>query len=96
MEFWKEIVCKTGEQAAVEVKTNPTTGYLWRCTDDGGLDVESEYIPDRAAEGIVGSGGRQVFRLRSDVPGEFIVKLSHGRPWEFVALEEKIVKITFE
>ncbi|MEM7661144.1 MAG: protease inhibitor I42 family protein [Pseudomonadota bacterium] len=68
--------------------SNPTTGYYWIVLgNDGGIvELKSEtYIADPAPEGLVGSGGKQVFVFEAVAPGEADLVLSYQRSEDDVA-----------
>lgn len=93
--FWKEIECDTAETAEIQLASNPSTGYQWVSGTENGLEITDEYIPDEVPEGIVGSGGKQVFRIRAKKPGEYLIEFRYGRSWEPEAIDVKILRIRF-
>ncbi len=94
-EISEEMKFKAGEVAVIELKSNPTTGYRWICKTDVDVKIIEEYIPDKAPKGIVGSGGKQVFSITSDVPVVVTAEFIHERSWESKPIDAKTVKITF-
>ncbi|MBR6204372.1 MAG: protease inhibitor I42 family protein [Candidatus Methanomethylophilaceae archaeon] len=71
-----------GKPYVVELKANPTTGFRWSVADDGGLKVDERYVPDSRNKRICGSGGRTVYSLSADSPGEYRFVAQYGRSWE--------------
>lgn len=67
----KRIDLMAGDWLAVELESNPTTGYVWTLIANDGavlrLLPESGFAPD--AEGAVGAGGVQRFVFRALTPG---------------------------
>ena len=52
------LTMKIDETVLISLSENPTTGYLWNVTNSTGFAIVSDiYIPDAAAEGMVGVGG---------------------------------------
>lgn len=71
-----------GAPFEVIVESNPTTGYYWYCevTSNAQIAIEDDtYIADPAPEGLVGSGGRQVFTLLAEAAGDGEMACSHQR-----------------
>jgi inhibitor of cysteine peptidase len=68
---------------AVELESNPTTGYGWEAVD---LDTavlrqvgEADYRPE---SNLVGGGGVETFHFQAVGAGQTTVKLVYRRPWE--------------
>ncbi|MGQ9600214.1 MAG: protease inhibitor I42 family protein [Anaerolineae bacterium] len=72
---------RVGEEFAVALAGNPTTGYIWQQTGAGTECVElvaQQFEPGRHA---VGAGGLEVFHFRALQPGEARITFEHIRPW---------------
>lgn len=72
-----------GDTLHIELKDNPTTGYVWALdplSTDALELLASEYLA--AEPGSVGGGGRRVFQLLAKRPGEMTVTLKRQRRWE--------------
>lgn len=90
-----EITLRPEGKLRLKLDSNPTTGYYWyvKDIDASGLDMLSEdYIADPAPEGIVGSGGHQMFVFEALAKGKSSLLLSYERSPQDVAetLELKI------
>ena len=71
--------------ATIELEGNPSTGYTWVYTvsQEGVVrEVSNEYIPDKHADGRVGSGGRFIFTFDALTTGEAKLTFSYLRIWE--------------
>jgi inhibitor of cysteine peptidase len=70
-----------GEQFAVELAGNPSTGYTWQVRVDGRLLelLGQEFEP--SGDGV-GAGGVEVFRLRALAAGETEIACAYQRPWD--------------
>lgn len=72
---------QVGEDFAVALAGNPTTGYVWQQTGTGTECLElvaQKFEPGRQA---VGAGGLEVFHFRALQPGETWIAFEHIRPW---------------
>jgi inhibitor of cysteine peptidase len=82
-----------GQDMFLDLSSNPTTGFSWsfRCDREDILSAlgEPEYKPDRAAPGIVGSGGTETFRFRGALPGTATLQFEYRRPWESDSLSAR-------
>jgi predicted secreted protein len=72
-----------GQQAALTLQGNPTTGYAWEVVeiDEGVLSPAGspDYQSDSSA---IGAGGAYTFRFDAIGPGETAVRLVYQRPGE--------------
>ncbi len=75
---------QAGRNFTITLPANPTTGYQWqlaRPLNDKLIKlVSSEYIADDT--GLVGSGGKQVWKFRARAAGRTAIALKYVRPWE--------------
>ena len=70
----------TGDEFAIEIAGNPTTGYTWQVHVDGQrLELLSQEF-EPGGEGV-GAGGQEVFRFRALVSGETEIACEYRRPW---------------
>ena len=80
----KVIKAQVGHNVTIVLKSNPTTGYQWQIAkspDESTLKlISSEYLADKTE--LVGSGGKQVWRLKALKPGEASISVKYVRPWE--------------
>ncbi len=84
------------DEVIISLISNPTTGYMWRHTEVDGLSVESEYIPDVVEKGFVGSGGRQIFKVKASEPGTYTLAFGYSRSWEPGPIDTKVFELIFE
>lgn len=75
-----------GQVWELSLASNPSTGYGWRLVkapDAGILRLESqEYRPGPQTEGLVGSGGVEVFSFQAVGAGLTKLEVVYSRPWE--------------
>ena len=72
----------------LKLDSNPTTGYYWylKDIDSSQLDqLSDEYFADPAPEGLVGSGGHQLFVFEALAKGKSKLTLSYQRSPQDVA-----------
>lgn len=80
------ITAVAGEQFVIQLDSNPTTGYEWSTTKP--LDtavvkkVQSQYIPDKVAKGVVGSGGVEKWTFEAVAKGKTTIVMGYARPFE--------------
>lgn len=83
-----DITLRPGGKLNLKLDSNPTTGYYWylKDIDASKLDqLSDDYIADPAPEGLVGSGGHQMFVFEALAKGKSTLKLSYERSPEDVA-----------
>jgi predicted secreted protein len=63
--------------------SNPTTGYQWKLIWYPPFVrlINEIYIPDFHPQGMVGTGGKQVFTLIADYAGEGLLVFDYSTPW---------------
>ena len=72
----------------LKLDSNPTTGYFWYVKDIDASKVDQlsdDYRADPAPEGLVGSGGHQLFVFEALATGKSTLKLSYERSPQDVA-----------
>ena len=70
-----------GDEFALDLEGNPTTGYTWQITTDSQV---LEYLGqefEAGGEGV-GAGGREVIRFRVLAAGETEIACEYRRPWD--------------
>lgn len=81
----------------VKLDSNPTTGYYWQVELSGSDAVElvsEDYVADPAPEGLVGSGGHQVFVFRALEKGNAKVSFSYERsPADIIKAKKLHIKV---
>lgn len=78
----KHITGRVGDQIAIELSENPTTGFVWRVDPlDGHVtQVATEFTP--AGGGLLGAGGKRVFVFRLEKAGEATISMALKRNWQ--------------
>ena len=80
------VTLTVGQELAVELRANVTTGYQWELVPPVPEVVtvidRGTYSAAPGSEGRVGAGGTTLFVLRADRPGNGVVNLAYRRPWE--------------
>ncbi len=78
-----------GEEFKIDLKENPTTGYMWNATVTSGLEILNDtYTPDAAASGMVGVGGTHSWILTGKDAGMQKFEAVYMRSWENVTGSE--------
>ncbi|MEM9937368.1 MAG: protease inhibitor I42 family protein [Pseudomonadota bacterium] len=91
-----EINIREGGTVVVRLESNPTTGYFWYLLEGSDASiinlVSEDYVADPAPEGLVGSGGAQIFTFEGAGKGRTTLTLSYQRHPEdvFETLELKV------
>ena len=83
-----EITLRPGGKLNLKLDSNPTTGYFWYLKDIDASQVDQlsdTYNADPAPEGLVGSGGHQLFVFEALSTGKSNLVLSYERSPEDVA-----------
>ena len=90
-----------GKILTVRLAANPTTGYDWEFTiDDESIAelVTCEYVPDEAADDMVGVGGTFVASFMATIgegdtvnPGVAMIAFNYKRSWEEEAITELLL-----
>ena len=83
-----DITLRPGGKLNLKLDSNPTTGYFWYLKDIDASQIDQlsdEYNADPAPEGLVGSGGHQLFVFEALATGKSNLVLSYERSPEDVA-----------
>jgi inhibitor of cysteine peptidase len=79
-----QVNVKLGEQVAIILDGNPSTGYTWEAT---GLDTaifeqigEATFVS--SDPGLVGAGGSMTLTFKAVKAGTAVLTLVYHRPWE--------------
>ena len=86
---------RVGQIFKVELKANPTTGYLWQVdpAKAKGLIAESgKSFYERQGE-LVGSGGIEAFTFKAEAEGIGDIVFIYERPWEAIAIKKYILTV---
>ena len=77
-----------GQTIQVTMVSNPSTGFKW-IADPGmstGMEhiriVDEGFIAGESRDGMVGTPGRQWWRIRGQSAGTAVIRLTYQRPWE--------------
>ncbi|MCK4392450.1 protease inhibitor I42 family protein, partial [Candidatus Bipolaricaulota bacterium] len=93
----RTITMDVGNTLIVRLWGNPTTGYLWECTQtliEGVLQLLNvEFQSAAAPSGMVGVSGVFIFRFQILASGTVPLQLVYHRPWEEEAIETFSVTI---
>jgi inhibitor of cysteine peptidase len=90
----KSIEIITGQEFAIELDANATTGYQWQLAKPLNKRIiellSTEY---RVSEtGLVGAGGKEVWKFRAVNQGKTMISMKYIRPWEKDVPPEKNVQ----
>jgi inhibitor of cysteine peptidase len=80
-----DVRVKTGDDFALQLDSNITTGYTWQIAnklDEAVVRLVDERYEVPADTGRVGAGGQQRFTLHALAKGTTTIKLQYVRPWE--------------
>lgn len=84
----------------VKLESNPTTGYSWKWIKSDSnkiLDsIDATYVRTKVSNGVVGSGGTEIFKFKANKSGIDSLKFEYCRPWEehsAVKVKKFIVKV---
>jgi inhibitor of cysteine peptidase len=81
----KTITVKKGAVLSITLSSNPTTGYEWSIKEmpenilQGGVE---EYVQDKSEKGMVGTGGKEIFKFTAQKKGSGTLTLVYERKWE--------------
>jgi inhibitor of cysteine peptidase len=80
----KSIEVTNGQEFSIELDANATTGYQWQLAEplnNSLLELLStEY---RVSEtGLVGAGGKEIWKFRAVDQGKTMISMKYIRPWE--------------
>ena len=80
----KVIETNIGKSFAINLDSNPSTGYQWqivKALDTGLLElVDSKYIPPET--NLVGAPGKEEWTFRAIKAGKAIISFNYVRSWE--------------
>jgi inhibitor of cysteine peptidase len=90
----KSIEIITGQEFAIELDANTTTGYQWQLAKPLNKRIiellSTEY---RVSEtGLVGAGGKEIWKFRAANQGKTMISMKYIRPWEKDVPPEKNVQ----
>ncbi|HWT24196.1 MAG TPA: protease inhibitor I42 family protein [Solirubrobacteraceae bacterium] len=90
-----ELRAKVGETFALALPATATAGFGWVAFYDADrlALVGDEHEPAGSAPG---AAGRERFEFRVLAPGETVVRLAYGRPWDDSPREERELRVVVE
>lgn len=93
---------KVGENIALRLNANATTGYKWSFNIPEEQKqlvkiLKEKYEIKPHPKGMVGVGGKAVYKIKAIKPGKFIITARYYRPWEeFDPAKDKELKFIIE
>ena len=82
----RPLTLAAGDSFAVELKSNPTTGYRWQSEParpgDGLLQQDRDDFAAPQGGELCGAPGRQRLTFSARKPGQTTLRLVYIRPWE--------------
>jgi inhibitor of cysteine peptidase len=91
----RRIAMQVGETLVVRLPSNPSTGYGWVNSSSGETtlrrEIDGTYQPGPRPEGVVGSGGTEVWQFRVIHVGRESLRFEYQRPWEKATPPAKVV-----
>ena len=89
-----------GKNFEIKLKANVTTGYQWFLDENYDKNVlafvKQDYVADKTAQPMVGSGGTVIFSWKAKQKGDTKVKFQYKRFAEEKAIDTKIYQIEVE
>lgn len=85
---------ENGEEFELQLKENPTTGYIWTVDklESSMLSVSKvDYKADNSQ--LLGSGGVRTIRIKTLNPGQTKIRLLMVRPWEKGVVPAKVFEL---
>jgi inhibitor of cysteine peptidase len=89
-----------GETFDVALIANPSTGYSWKWIKNKNKNlvdsISSNFIQDDAAEGMVGVGGKEIWKFKGKQHGINTLTFEYCRSWNpnsTVQIKKIVVKI---
>ena len=90
-----DIVLNAGDQLAVTLAGNPTTGYIWEIQAVDARILQPVGVWEfQPASDRMGAGGTETRRFVAIAPGTTTLELVYHRPWERDAPPLKLIEIT--
>ena len=78
----REVSLHSGQQLAVSLPENRTTGYRWDLEEENHRLLEIREAEAAEPPAAVGSGGRSRWTVQATAPGTARLRLKRWRPWE--------------
>ena len=91
-----EIKVNSGQEFAISLKANPTTGYNWEAEFDESILKLKEKIFEPDSSAVIGGGGKDKFVFLPIKTGKTEIIMLYKRSWENSYVEEKVFWINIE
>jgi inhibitor of cysteine peptidase len=95
-----DYIIDKNEVLEIKLESNPTTGYSWKWMQNESTKILDSigaiYVPTKVSNGVVGSGGVEIFKFKANKSGIDSLKFEYCRPWEqhsTVTVKKFIVKV---
>ena len=87
-----------GQQFAIRLNDNPSTGYEWQREFDSAMLVlqAAEFEPADPSGSRVGAGGTATLRFKALKAGQTVVRLTYRRPWEQEVADERVITVSID
>ncbi|WP_363348479.1 protease inhibitor I42 family protein [Methylocystis echinoides] len=85
-----------GASAVIQLKENPSTGYVWRIDEAAGAGLDAVAIVDggrRPGARLPGAPGTHRWTVRALKPGVVIIPFAYQRPWEPAPVETRRIRV---
>lgn len=74
------------ETFKINLASNPTTGYSWKWTNKGDINIvdtlKVDYVINNTDPNILGGGGTEIWNFKTIKSGTKILKFEYCRNWE--------------
>ncbi len=94
----KTVQVQVGQAIVITLDSNATTGYRWRLgqpLDEAVVRLEgSEYLAPTPVPGLVGAGGREVWRFTAIGRGQTALAMQYVRPFETTPTPARTFSVT--
>ncbi|MBQ9235600.1 MAG: protease inhibitor I42 family protein [Alphaproteobacteria bacterium] len=89
-----EVEARVGQEVVLSLDANATTGYKWSfvtyVADEQAVEeLEDTYVADEAPEGMVGVGGKAVYKLKLLKAGDVYVTANYSRDEGLASKEDQ-------
>lgn len=85
-----------GDRFQIELASNPSTGHSWKWSNQNEVSIVEKVDFEFVAEnpGLVGGGGKEIWKFKGARSGSDMLKFEYKRPWEQnPASESKAIKV---
>jgi inhibitor of cysteine peptidase len=91
----RTIHVQEGEEFAIALASNPTTGYTWQAdADEDYLELLGQELEGHGQS--VGAGGEEAFTFRCLAQGKTEITFNYLRPWEPAVRDTKRFRVVIE